>query len=112
MERRPADELLVEVVTQVTGAKTLYSYALKVDFPVQENKGSFNLKEYFTKLMQEIKSMNRDIIIGATNEENNWTNPKELPTGNKFTKAFSVKHEMHNNKPRIIMFAKIKTTWK
>eukprot|EP00957_Ditylum_brightwellii_P174859 13313987-Ditylum_brightwellii.AAC.1 len=68
MDARPTDKLLAEMPTKATGAKTTYSYLVKVDFPGPENSDAFNLRKHFAKLMQEMLRVDRDVIIGATNK--------------------------------------------
>eukprot|EP00957_Ditylum_brightwellii_P010222 772869-Ditylum_brightwellii.AAC.1 len=94
MEARPTDELLAEAETKVTSAKITYSYSVKVDFPGPENSDAFNLHKHFAKLMQEMIRVDRGVIVGATTKGKYWTNPRELPMGNNFTKIFNVNQEM------------------
>eukprot|EP00957_Ditylum_brightwellii_P111237 8482176-Ditylum_brightwellii.AAC.1 len=57
--------------------------------------------------------MERSIIIGSADREcNEWASIKELPSEDKFNKAFAMRQEMHKEKSHVIMHANIKTTWK
>eukprot|EP00957_Ditylum_brightwellii_P138787 10579192-Ditylum_brightwellii.AAC.1 len=66
MEARPTDKLLAEAATKATGAKTTFSYSVKVNFPGPENLDAFNLHKHFAKLMQEMIRADRDVVVGVT----------------------------------------------
>eukprot|EP00957_Ditylum_brightwellii_P160391 12209879-Ditylum_brightwellii.AAC.1 len=49
-----------------TGAKTIFMYQTKIEFPVPGGKGTFNLCATFSALMNKLLKMDRDIMNGST----------------------------------------------
>eukprot|EP00957_Ditylum_brightwellii_P006830 517579-Ditylum_brightwellii.AAC.1 len=113
MECMEPSNLLANAATSATGAKTFYNYNISTDYPVPENKDRFNMRQCFSRLMKELLRLDQDMIVGSNiNEENNWTTTKDLPTGDTCNEVFSVKQEMRNDKPLVIMYGTLKSTWK
>eukprot|EP00957_Ditylum_brightwellii_P002971 227578-Ditylum_brightwellii.AAC.1 len=105
--------LLANAATNATGAKKIHIGNISIDYPVPDKEDRFNIRQYFSRLMQELLKLGCDMIVGSiTNEENDWTTTRDLPTGDAFNKAFSVKLETQNDKLHVIMHGTIKFTWK
>eukprot|EP00957_Ditylum_brightwellii_P108776 8297659-Ditylum_brightwellii.AAC.1 len=66
----------------------------------------------FSRLMQELISTERELIVVATKLQEMWSTTQDLPTGNTFNKAFNVKQETQNYKPRVVMYCILKSNWR
>eukprot|EP00957_Ditylum_brightwellii_P027012 2042886-Ditylum_brightwellii.AAC.1 len=94
MECMTPSNLLANAATNATGATTFYKYNVSIDYPVSENKDRFNMRQCFSRLMQELLRLDHNMIVGSIiNEKNNWNTTRGLHMGDTFSKAFSVKQE-------------------
>eukprot|EP00957_Ditylum_brightwellii_P005297 403893-Ditylum_brightwellii.AAC.1 len=95
------------------GTNIIYTYQTKIDFPVKEGKGPFNLRSKFSALMNKLLKMEWSIIIGpADGKDSKWASTRELPPEDRFNEVSVMRQETCKDKSHVIVHAKIKTTWK
>eukprot|EP00957_Ditylum_brightwellii_P059794 4539856-Ditylum_brightwellii.AAC.1 len=65
----PPSKFLASTATNATGAKMYHTYTVSIYFPVPKNEDRFKMCQAFSRLMQELISKDRELIVAATKVE-------------------------------------------
>jgi hypothetical protein len=87
-----AEKMMAHGVKAVNAAK-IYVTATAIDFVVPANATKYPIHQEFVNLLHEMIKIENSLTIKASKGSDTWTEPEKIPSGDDFTKQFSVRTE-------------------
>eukprot|EP00957_Ditylum_brightwellii_P201697 15326795-Ditylum_brightwellii.AAC.1 len=86
------EKIKAQGVKAIDAAKTFIT-AAAIDFVVLTNATSYPIRNEFVNLLRSMKNIESPLTIKATKGDDQWTVPDSIPSGDEFTRQFSVRTE-------------------
>ena len=98
----------VETLTEETTTKVT---SVKVEFKLTNNATKFNVRSALGKLLEQMKQVDRHVVLKSTSDDSEWNTAEEMPIGEELMNHVVLRNENNPTRGNIIsVFTKVKSS--